>query len=55
VLTYLEQLNFAAQLARGMAFLATNRFIHMDIAARNMLLADNNCCKVADFGLVSPP
>lgn len=26
--------------------------VHMDIAARNVLVGDNNTVKVADFGLV---
>ena len=51
-LSYLEQLTLAVQMARGLAFLASKRYIHMDIAARNVLLTENNKIKIADFGLV---
>eukprot|EP00730_Choanoeca_flexa_P007855 TRINITY_DN12403_c0_g2_i4.p1 TRINITY_DN12403_c0_g2~~TRINITY_DN12403_c0_g2_i4.p1 ORF type:complete len:753 (+),score=246.92 TRINITY_DN12403_c0_g2_i4:255-2513(+) len=51
VLTYLEQLTLAVQMARGLAFIASKRFIHMDIAARNVLISESNKLKIADFGL----
>ncbi len=51
-LTYYEQLRIGQQLAEGLAFMAAKRYIHMDIAARNCLIGDNNNVKVADFGLV---
>eukprot|EP00045_Choanoeca_perplexa_P012851 m.142452 g.142452 ORF g.142452 m.142452 type:complete len:754 (+) comp16156_c0_seq1:271-2532(+) len=53
-LTYLEQLTLSVQMARGLAFLASKRYIHMDIAARNVLLTENNKIKIADFGLTQP-
>ena len=34
-----------------MSYLAAKRHIHMDLAARNCLLALKNCVKIADFGL----
>ncbi|EGD74911.1 TK/HMTK protein kinase [Salpingoeca rosetta] len=46
-----EQIHFAKQIASGLAFMASLRYIHMDIAARNCLLTYNNVVKVADFGL----
>eukprot|EP00056_Hartaetosiga_gracilis_P005696 m.87808 g.87808 ORF g.87808 m.87808 type:complete len:1114 (+) comp12250_c0_seq2:47-3388(+) len=46
-----EVLYFARQLAGGMAFLASKRFVHMDLAARNCLVTDHNVVKVGDFGL----
>lgn len=51
VLTYAEQLMFSTQIARGMAFMSSKRFIHLDLAARNVLVGRNNVVKVADFGL----
>ena len=46
-----EQIDMAAQIACGMAFLESHHFIHRDLAARNVLVGDNNDCKIADFGL----
>lgn len=49
-----EQLSFCQQLAGGMAHLTAKRLVHMDLAARNCLLAHGNVVKVADFGLTRP-
>ena len=49
--TKLEMLNFASQLAGGLEYLAGLRYIHMDLAARNVLLGARNRVKLADFGL----
>lgn len=53
-LRYREMLNFSLQLARGCAYLSEQRFVHMDLAARNVLVGDGNTVKVADFGLTRP-
>lgn len=50
-LTAEEQVSFSQQLAGGMAHLTAQRLVHMDLAARNCLLAHANVVKVADFGL----
>ena len=50
-LSYWEQLLVIKQIAAGLGYIASRRFIHMDIAARNVLLDKGNCVKVADFGL----
>eukprot|EP00041_Stephanoeca_diplocostata_P033126 m.1085046 g.1085046 ORF g.1085046 m.1085046 type:complete len:1167 (-) comp24278_c1_seq1:375-3875(-) len=50
-LTTEEQVSFCEQLAGGMAYLTAQRLVHMDLAARNCLLAHCNVVKVADFGL----
>ena len=50
-------LKWSCDIARGMEYLENNRIMHGDLAARNVLVADNilidNCpiAKVADFGL----
>jgi serine/threonine protein kinase len=46
-----ELLHVAAQLTDGMKFVASKKFVHMDLAARNVLVAPNGLVKVADFGL----
>ena len=46
-----DQIEMAAQVASGMAFLELQNYIHRDLAARNVLVGENNVCKVADFGL----
>eukprot|EP00039_Didymoeca_costata_P032399 m.37680 g.37680 ORF g.37680 m.37680 type:complete len:740 (+) comp9339_c0_seq1:250-2469(+) len=46
-----EQLTMADQLAEGMGYIAEKRYVHMDLAARNVLLAEGGRLKVADFGL----
>ncbi|XP_017157623.1 tyrosine-protein kinase FRK [Poecilia reticulata] len=46
-----DQIEMAAQIAAGMAYLEQQNYIHRDLAARNVLVGENNICKVADFGL----
>jgi serine/threonine protein kinase len=50
-LTYIEQLKFAIQITKGMEYISEKNLIHMDLAARNMLLHKANVVKIADFGL----
>ena len=42
---------WASQIARGMKFLSTNGILHIDLAARNVLLTLDLVAKVADLGL----
>eukprot|EP00730_Choanoeca_flexa_P005059 TRINITY_DN11867_c1_g1_i9.p1 TRINITY_DN11867_c1_g1~~TRINITY_DN11867_c1_g1_i9.p1 ORF type:complete len:890 (+),score=245.21 TRINITY_DN11867_c1_g1_i9:193-2862(+) len=53
-LRYGEILSFGKQLASGMAYIASKRMVHMDLAARNALVGEGNIIKVADFGLTRP-
>mmetsp|Transcript_1227 Transcript_1227/g.4116 ORF Transcript_1227/g.4116 Transcript_1227/m.4116 type:complete len:998 (-) Transcript_1227:83-3076(-) len=46
-----ETLQWCRQLSSGCEHIAKSRIIHMDLAARNVLLGEGNMVKIADFGM----
>ena len=42
---------YARQLCDALSYLESRRFVHRDIAARNVLVSNERCVKLADFGL----
>lgn len=50
-LTLVTLLTYSYQLSTAISYLESKRFVHRDIAARNVLVAEHKCVKLADFGL----
>lgn len=50
-LTLREILHLNKQIVAGCAHITRARMVHMDLAARNVLLALNNVVKIGDFGM----
>jgi len=42
---------YELQVAEGMAYIHLKGIIHCDLAARNVLVGENNFVKIGDFGL----
>lgn len=51
LVTTSDLLCWSFQVARGMDYLASRKVLHGDLAARNILLCDDNVVKICDFGL----
>lgn len=51
VISHQEMLTLSAGICNGMKYMESIGFAHCDLAARNILVADENVVKVADFGL----
>ncbi|XP_078395843.1 tyrosine-protein kinase Src42A-like [Cetorhinus maximus] len=49
--TIAQLIDMAVQIAAGMSYLESKHYIHLDLAARNILVGDNMICKISDFGL----
>ncbi|KAJ8289443.1 hypothetical protein GJAV_G00001370 [Gymnothorax javanicus] len=50
-LTINTLIDMASQVAEGMAFIEQKNYIHRDLRAANILVAEDLICKIADFGL----
>ena len=50
-LSYHNLLSITSQIADGISYLASKRFVHRDIATRNILVGENLRVKISDFGL----
>lgn len=42
---------YSFQLSTALSYLESKKFVHRDIAARNVLVSTHICVKLADFGL----
>lgn len=51
LVTTTDLLCWSFQVARGMQYLVSRKVLHGDLAARNILLCDDNVVKICDFGL----
>lgn len=51
LITTTDLVCWAFQVARGMNYLSSRKVLHGDLAARNILLSDDNIVKICDFGL----
>uniref|UniRef100_A0A4W5QQQ5 Tyrosine-protein kinase n=1 Tax=Hucho hucho TaxID=62062 RepID=A0A4W5QQQ5_9TELE len=48
---HMKLVHYTAQICKGMEYLATKRYIHRDLASRNILVESELRVKIGDFGL----
>lgn len=51
ILTQRQLIMFSKDIARGMEYLGSMQILHRDLAARNVLVDQDECVKISDFGL----
>lgn len=51
ILTQQMLMMFSKDIARGMEYLGSMKILHRDLAARNVLVDQDECVKISDFGL----
>ncbi|XP_072924150.1 tyrosine-protein kinase JAK2-like isoform X1 [Hemitrygon akajei] len=50
-LDHKKLLLYASQICKGMEYLGSKRYVHRDLATRNILVKSGTCVKIGDFGL----
>uniref|UniRef100_A0ACB8ERH3 Tyrosine-protein kinase jak2 n=1 Tax=Sphaerodactylus townsendi TaxID=933632 RepID=A0ACB8ERH3_9SAUR len=50
-LDHKKLLQYASQICKGMEYLGTKRYVHRDLATRNILVENESRVKIGDFGL----
>lgn len=51
---YNEQLSWGVQLASALGYMSSKRFVHLDVAARNVFVDAGHRLRLGDFGLAQP-
>ncbi|OTF79339.1 hypothetical protein BLA29_013870 [Euroglyphus maynei] len=49
--TLMQIYRMSIEIADGMAYLASKKFVHRDLAARNCMLSEDLTVKIGDFGM----